>query len=145
MVGAQIAEGRGKRTSRRVLATEPTLRVEASVEEMATMLGVQGLSIITYVSTVKQDGSLYGEGEGVFAAPTGEMVTWKGIGVGRFSLDGSIRYTGSLSLNTSSPKLSSLNGISVVFEWDIDAQGNTHSKLFEFAAEGQSATIGIGR
>jgi hypothetical protein len=42
MLGLQIEEGRGKRTGRRVIATDPHLKVEASVEENVTLLGVDG-------------------------------------------------------------------------------------------------------
>ena len=137
MLGAQISEGRGKRTGRRVLATDP-LKVEASVEEMTTLRGVSGLTIITYTSCIKPDGSLHGEGAGVFASLEGDMVTFRGIGVGRFGERGSVHYTGSVSYTTSSPKLAALNGTSGVFEWDIDADGNTHSKIWEMTAAGAS-------
>jgi hypothetical protein len=136
MLGAQIEEGRGKRTARRVLATDPHLKIEASVEEMATFLGVEGLSIITYTAYTKPDGSLHGEGEGVFASLRGDTVTWKGVGVGRFAEGGSMQYCGSLSFVTTSEKLAKLNGVSGVFQWEIDAQGNTHSKIWELAPAG---------
>lgn len=138
MLGAQISEGRGKRTGRRVLATNP-VTVEASVEEMTTVRGISGLAIITYTSSIKPDGSLDGEGDGVFASLEGDIVTFKGIGVGRFGEGGSVHYTGSLSYTTSSPKLAALNGVSGAFEWDIDADGNTHSKVWEMASASQRA------
>lgn len=141
MLGAQIEEGHGKRTGRRVLATDP-LKVEASAEESATILGVAGMSIITYTASIKPDGSLDGAGDGVFLAPTGEMVTWKGIGVGRMVAGGSIQYCGSLSFNTTSPKFAQLNGVAGVFQWEIDAQGNTHSKIWEMAPAGASKGTG---
>jgi hypothetical protein len=138
MLGAQIEEGRGKRTGRRVIATQPSLKVEASVEEAATFLGLEGMSIITYTSTIKPDGSLDGEGLGAFASGKGDILTWKGVGVGRFGEGGSIHFSGSLSFTTTSQKLATLNGISGVFQWDIDAQGNTHSVMWELAAAGAS-------
>ena len=142
MLGEQIEEGRGKRTGRRIVATDP-LKVEATAEEMTTLLGVQGMSIITYTSCIKPDGSLHGEGEAAFATPEGDLVTWKGIGVGRFGEGGSVNYCGSLSFTTTSPKLARLNGVSGVFQWAIDAQGNTHSKMWELAPAGAS-TKGAG-
>lgn len=137
MIGAQIEEGRGKRTGRRVLATQPSIKVEASAEETMTLLGVEGTSIITYTASIKHDGSIDGEGEGIFVSQ-GATVTWKGIGVGRLQENGSILYTGSLSFNTTSEKLAKLNQLSGVFEWEIDAQGNTHSKMWEFVAASAS-------
>jgi hypothetical protein len=143
MLGVQIEEGRGKRTARRVIVTDPHLKVEASAEETGKLLGVDGQSIITYVSYTKPDGSLHGEGEGVFVSAQGDLVTWKGIGVGRFGEGGSINYCGSLSFTTTSQRLARLNGISGVFQWEIDAQGNTHSKIWELAPMGVSQAAGV--
>lgn len=136
MLGKQIAEGRGKRTVRRVISTDPHFKIEASVEETAKFLNVEGMSIITYIASTKPDGSLEGEGGGVFASREGDLVTWKGTGVGRFAEGGAIQYCGSLSFTTTSQKLAALNGISGVFQWEIDAQGNTHSQIWELAPAG---------
>ena len=141
MIGEQVEEGKGKRTGRRVIALDP-LKIEATVEEMTTLLGHQGMSIITYTSGTKPDGSLDGEGNAVFATLEADMVTWKGLGVGRFGEGGSIHYSGSVSFTTTSPKFTKLNGVSGVFQFEIDAQGNTHSKIWEFATA--SATKGAG-
>jgi hypothetical protein len=54
-----------------MIATERNLQLEPSVEETATFLGVQGMSIVTYRAHTKPDGRLSGEGEGVFASPQG--------------------------------------------------------------------------
>src|SRR5438128_192137 len=117
MLGEQIGEGRGKRTARRVVCTEPIFKVEVSFEDMTKLLGVDGMNIGTYLSWPKPDGSLHGEGEGVFATVDGEMVTWKGIGVGRFGAAGAVGYRGMLSYSTRSQKLAKLNTIAGVFEF----------------------------
>jgi hypothetical protein len=133
MLGTQIGQGTGKRTGRRVIATKPALEIEANVEEQTTLLGIQGQNIITYHATIKPDGSLGGQGEGAFATPDGDIVTWQGTGVGRFLEGGAVQYCGSLSYTTSSKKLMKLNGVSGVFQFSIDAEGNTHSETFELA------------
>jgi hypothetical protein len=138
MLGPQIEEGHGKRTGRRIITTEPGLKVEATVEEKMRLLGVEGGTIITYISSIKPDGSLHGEGEGAFMSRQGDRVTWRGTGVGRFTEDGAIHYCGSVSFNTTSPKFTKLNAISGVFQWEIDPEGNTHSKIWEFAPAGVS-------
>ena len=132
MNGEQIGEGQGKRTARRVICTEPHFKVEVSFEEMTKLLGIEGMNIGTYVSWPKPDGSLHGEGEGVFASADREMVTGKGIGVGRLGAGGAVSYRGTLSYSTSSQKLTKLNGIAGVFEFEVDANGNTHSKIWEW-------------
>jgi hypothetical protein len=143
MLGQQIEDGRGKRTSRRVISTDPDFKIEASVEERATFLGIEGVNIITYVASTKSDGSLEGEGGGVFASPQGDVVTWKGTGVGRFREGGAIQYCGALSFRTTSQNLASLNGIAGVFQWEIDPQGNTHSTMWELAPAGADEEVGV--
>jgi hypothetical protein len=142
MLGSQIGEGKGKRTGRRVIATTPYVQIEATVEETTTMLGIQGMNIITYHASTKPDGSLDGQGEGVFMTPDGDTVSWKGIGVGRFGAGGSLQYCGSLSYTTASKKFLRLNGIAGVFQWEIDAQGNTHSQIWEMAPASATTTRG---
>jgi hypothetical protein len=102
MLGEQIGEGRGKRTARRVLETDPQFSVEVSFEDTSKMLGVDGMNIGTYTSGNKPDGSLYGEGKGVFATMDGDIVTWKGIGIGRLLAGGAVSYRGCLSYSTAS-------------------------------------------
>jgi hypothetical protein len=132
MLGDQIGEGRGKRTARRVVSTENPFSIEVSFEDLTTLLGVQGMTIGTYVSGPKPDGSLHGTGEGVWATADGDMVTWKGIGIGKFGAGGSVSYRGCLSYSTPSTKLARLNGLAGVFEFEVDADGSTVSKIWEW-------------
>ncbi len=132
MIGDVIAEGQGKRTGRRVTATEPQFVVEVSFEEATKLLGVEGMNIGTYTSSNKPDGSLYGEGEGVFATMDGEFVTWHGMGVGRFQAGGAVSYRGSLSYRTTSAKLARINAVAGVFEFEVAADGSTKSKAWEW-------------
>jgi len=132
MLGEQISEGRGKRTARRVVATDPQLRIEVSFEDTSKVLGVDGMNIGTYTAGNKPDGSLYGEGQGAFATKDGEIMTWKGIGIGRLLAGGAVSYRGCLSFSSASAKLARLNSIAGVFEFEVDAAGNTHSKIWEW-------------
>jgi hypothetical protein len=132
MLGEQISEGRGKRGGRRVVSTEPQFRVEVSFEESTKVLGVEGLNIGTYVSMNKPDGSLYAEGQGVFASFTGDTVTWKAMGVGRLLPSGAVSYRGALSWSTESQKLASLNTMAGVYEFEVDVNGGTQSKIWEW-------------
>ena len=132
MLGEPIGGGQGNRTGRRVIATEPNFKVEVSFEENSKLLGVEGINIGTYVSWTKPDGSLHGEGEGVFATLDGETVTWRGVGVGRYGQNGAIRYGGCVSYRTASSKLAKLNSFAGVFEFEVDNSGNTQSKVWEW-------------
>jgi hypothetical protein len=133
MLGPLIGEGRGQRTGRRVVAVEPEAKVEVSFEEKITVLGFEGMSIGTYVSVVRADGSLHGSGEGIYMTNEGDSVTWKGLGVGRLDAGGSVAYSGSLSYNTNAQRLAKLNGVSGIFQFEVDPEGNTHSKAWELA------------
>jgi hypothetical protein len=132
MLGENIGEGKGKRTGRRVVSTSPLFKIEVTFEDITTLLGAQGMNIGTYVSGPKPDGSVHGEGEGVFQTMEGDLVTWKGIGVGRFGTAGSVSYRGVVSYSTTSQRLSRLNTIAAAFEFEVDGAGNTQSKFFEW-------------
>ncbi|PYV25491.1 MAG: hypothetical protein DMG24_09160 [Acidobacteria bacterium] len=132
MLGELIGELRGKRTARRVLSTDSGFKVEVSFEESGKMLGIDVNDIGTYCSQTRPDGSLYGEGQGVLLTRDGEMATWKGQGVGKFLGGGAVSYRGALYFSTASPKLSRLNPVAAVFEYEVEPDGNTHTKLWEW-------------
>jgi len=62
----------------------------------------------------------------------GNSATWKGQGVGRFLEGGAVSYRGAVYYSSASPGLARLNSVAAVFEFDVDAEGNTHSKLWEW-------------
>lgn len=131
MLGEVIGELHGKRTGRRILSTDP-LKVEVSVEDSGKLLGIDANSIVTYWSQTRPDGSLYGEGQGIVITQEGEMATFKGQGVGKLGPGGAVSYRGAVYYSTASAKLSRLNSIAAIFEFDVDATGNTHSKFWEW-------------
>lgn len=131
MQGELLGETTGKRIVRRVLSTEPP-KVEVSFEDSGKMLGIDTTGFGTYSSVVRPDGTLYGEGEGVTITQSGEMITWKGSGLGKFKEHGAVSYRGILYYRTASEKLARLNTVAGVFEYEVDAQGNTRSKVWEW-------------
>lgn len=132
MLGEQIGELRGKRTSRRVVSVESGFKVEVTFEDRGKMLGVEGGNIGTYQSMPRPDGTLCGEGQEVFLTSDGETVTWKGIGTGRFTGGGAVSYRGAHTYSTMSKKFARLNAIAGVFEFEVDADGNTSTKIWEW-------------
>ena len=46
--------------------------------------------------------------------------------------DGSISYRGATYVQTTSPKWARLNSVAVLFEFEVDAQGNTRAQLYEW-------------
>jgi len=131
MLGEVVEEGRGKRIVRRVLSTSP-LKVEVTFEGVGKLLGTDVAEMGTYWSSVRPDGSLYGEGEGAYMGSSGDIVTWKGAGVGVLGAGGAVSYRGGLYYWTTSQAFARLNTVAGVFEFEIDAQGNTHGKTWEW-------------
>ena len=132
MLGEMVGESRGKRTARRVLSTSPGFKVEVSFEDSGKLLGNEFNGITTYWSGGRPDGSLYGEGEGVFLFQNGESATLKGAGVGTLKPGGAVSYRGAVYFSTASQTLARLNTVAAVFEFEVDADGNTHSKYWEW-------------
>ena len=131
MLGNQIYTGSGKRTGRRVVSIRP-VNVEVSFEDAGKLLEQEGINIGTYASIPRADGTLAGDGQGVFAAADGSIVTWRGIGTGTVGEGGALSYRGTLTFETASTELSRLNGIAGAFEFDVDAAGNTQTKIWEW-------------
>ena len=132
MLGEQLGEARGKRTGRRVLSVDGGFKVEVAFESNGKLLGLDNMEVGTYWSESTPDGTLYGEGQGVVITHEGEVATWKGAGVGKFVGGGAVSYRGAIYYRTTSPKLARLNGCATVFEFDVDPEGNTHAKLWEW-------------
>ena len=131
MLGEMIGETTGKRLVRRALGTNPP-SVEVSFEESGKILGIATSGFGTYTSVVRADGSLYGEGQGGFSTVDGEMVVWKGAGQGKFGPGGALSYRGMLFFQTSSPKLARLNSTPGAFEYEVDPEGKTKTKIWEW-------------
>jgi hypothetical protein len=132
MLGEQIVEGKGRRSARRVVTTDPRLKVEVSFEDRSRLLGVDGANIGTYTSSTRPDGTLEGEGQGVFASVDGKLVTWKGVGNGRYLTNGTLSYRGALIFSATSEPFSRLNAVAGVFEFEVDAEGNTRTTIWEW-------------
>ena len=62
----------------------------------------------------------------------GEMISWKGSGLGKFGPGGAISYRGILYYRTPSKKLALQNDTCGVSDYEVDPSGNTHSKVWEW-------------
>jgi hypothetical protein len=136
-LGELIIEDRGKITGQRVLDVEGP-KIESSFAMEGKYKGAEGTNIGTYSSVLRQgEGGavMYGEGQGIVTTRDGqEMATWTGQGIGRFSSPGKISFRGSLFFRTNSKdgKLSFLNNLVGVFEYEVDEMGNCSSKVWEW-------------
>lgn len=133
MQGERIGESSGKVTARRVLPNPgggPMM--ETSFEATGKLLNVEERETGTYSSVVRPDGTLFGEGQGVIMGKGGEVATWVGQGVGTIKKDGAVSYRGAVYYQTSAPAWSRLNSVAAIFEYEVDAQGNSRAQLWEW-------------
>jgi len=131
MLGEQIGEATGKRVLRRILSIDPP-QAEVTFEDSGTMLGVGVTQSGTYTSVIRADGTVFGDGQGMLITVDGEMILWKGSGIGRFGAGGSVSYRGMIYYQTASQKLARLNGMCGAFEFDVDGAGATSAKVWEW-------------
>jgi hypothetical protein len=133
MLGELIYEQKGKVTGQRVLDVSPP-RVETSFSATGSLKGGSTVSEMgTYWSEARPSGMLYGEVVGITMTKDGtEVATWKGGGIGRMSA-GKVSFRGALYWHTSSNgTLAALNNVVGVFEYEVDEQGNTSAKVWEW-------------
>lgn len=133
MQGEKIGEGSGKVISQRVLPNQGGgPKMETSFRASGTLLRVNETERGTYWSVVRPDGTLYGEGQGIIMGSDGDVATWVGQGVGTIKKDGAVSYRGAIYHQSSSPRWSRLNSVAAIFEYEVDAEGNTRAQLWEW-------------
>lgn len=112
--------------------TNPRFEVSAP-SGSGTLAGADVQSMATYSAELREDGTIYGEcpNSGVVMASDG-VATFRASGIGAFTEDGGTSFKGIVYFQTSAPSLSSLNGAAVVYNWDVDAEGNATWELWEW-------------
>jgi hypothetical protein len=135
-LGELIGEDRGKMTGERVLDVQVP-KMETSFTMEGNYRGTLCTDVGTYTSVLREGGVLYGEGQGIVTTKDGQgIATWTGQGIGRFIGPGRVSFRGSLFFRTPSMsqggKLSYLNNIVGVFEYEVDEAGNCSSKTWEW-------------
>jgi hypothetical protein len=135
-LGEQIGEASGKVTGQRVLNVGGTPKMETSFAMEGIYRGTPCKDVGTY-SAVLNEGVLHGEGQGIVFSKDGQgTASWTGQGIGRFIDPGKVSFRGSLFYRTPSAseggKLSFLNNIVGVFEYEVDGIGNCSVKIWEW-------------
>jgi hypothetical protein len=138
-LGELIGEGSGKTTGNRVLDVEGP-KIETSFAMTGKYRGgIKTLELGTYCSVMRdgsETGVMYGEAQGVITSRDGQgMATWTGQGIGRFTGPGKISFRGSIfyrATSTGGGKLSFLNNLVGVFEYEVDEEGNSSVKVWEW-------------
>lgn len=133
MLGEKIGEEKGKVISRRVLPNPGgPPKMEVSFQATGSLLGVSTSDTGTYVATMRPDGTLFGEGQGIVMGKGGEAGTWCGQGVGTLKKDGAVSYRGAIYFQSASPAWTRLNNLAVVYEYEVDAHGETKAQDWEW-------------
>ena len=133
MLGNKLGEDMGKITGQRVLdATGP--KVEVSFSAVGTYAGIDCTNTGTYWTIPIAADTLYGEGKGVLMPKNDfDMLSYTGPGIGSITGPGKARFRGSVFYKTSlTGKLSALNNLVGVFEYEIDASVNTFNQVWEW-------------
>ena len=133
MLGEQIGDIRGQTISTHVL---PDLglgpRLEVTDQGLGTLCGEHVTSTVTYVGTLRPNGTLQGEGTGIVMTDKGEAATFHGVAVGTFVRPGVMSWRGSLFYETQAPSLQRLNGIAALVEYTVDEGGKSEGHLYEW-------------
>ena len=134
LTGDCIFEESGTVTGIRVLPSSAgTPKTEASLQSSGKLLGMAHTSVATYWSESRPDGSLYGEALGILTTADGAVATYTAQGVARPPEAGTAKWRGATYFYSSSPKLSQLNGVAIVFEYEVDAkEGKSSGKGWEW-------------
>ena len=130
MLGDLIVEERSKTTGVRVL---PDGKVEQSAQGSGKAWGVEYNSVETFMTTFRPDGTLWFEGQGISTTKDGDAVMFRGSGLGRSTGPGwSSAGRGTIYFQTQSQRLAKANQTVGVFEFESDAEGNGHVKIWEW-------------
>ena len=135
-LGDQVGESSGKITGTRVLTPvggEQQVQMEVSFQGSGNMLGEEITDTATYLQVVRPGGVFYGEGDALWITSDGESAHFAGFGVGtptggfpagHFAVCGSVQ--------TASEKLTRLNSVAIVAEYDVDEHGGYRWTLWEW-------------
>jgi hypothetical protein len=135
VIGEKIGETNGKINSLRVISCPSSghTKVECSVQASGKLLGADINELATYWSAPRPNGTFYGEGNGIITTKDGEIITWKGTGVGRPTGRGNgMSWRATCYYETSSTKLSRINNTVGLIQYETDENNNTKASTFEW-------------
>ncbi len=133
MIGEMIGELTGKIVGTRIIRChDGELKMEKSIESKGKVLGMD----VTFIATIKfkerPQGGMYAEGNGIMMTPKGEKVILHGSGVSIEGKGTGMAMRGIRYAQTTSPSLSRLNNVALVFEMESMPDGTSHDKWWEW-------------
>jgi hypothetical protein len=135
MLGEMIGEFHGKSTGMRVLPGDDYryIKMEISYAGQGTLLGEPAQDMGTLETFERVPGQTYGTGQGMLFGAGGGVI-YNQHGIGRMTGEGMsthVMFSAACQAPTEGP-LARLNGVLLVGEQDIDAEGNMTTRLYEW-------------
>ena len=135
MLGDQIGD-RTRQGDRMPKCFDPKRRgpgIEATFEAAGEILGVE--SFDNGHCTPRpcgQNGTVYGEGQGVVKGANGQMASWVGQGIGELGAEkrSVIAARSTTRARRRSGRVS--NGVAAIYDYEVDEQGNSDAKMWEW-------------
>lgn len=136
MLGEIVLESSGRITNVKVLENAgERSKIEVTVQGQGKLLGTGMAEMASYWQEIRPGHVLYGEGGPVWMTDEGDVLSWKGFGVGRPTGPGfSARFAVAGAIQTSSERYAGLAGSALVGEYNVDEQGNYTWTLWEWKA-----------
>ena len=133
MIGDMIGELTGKIVGQRVIRRRyGELKIERSMESKGKILGMD----VTFIATVqlreRPQGGMYVEGNGIMMTMKGEKVILHGSGISIAEKGAGMSMRGVRYAQTTSPSLSRLNNVALVYEIETMSDGTIHDKWWEW-------------
>ncbi len=129
----------GRIIGQRVLAVTPQPQLEFSFMANASInnggdVVVNAVNTGTSISTLNADGTFRGEGQGILRTQGGDVATWTNQVVGSITPEGTIitRGVGIWSTPSTTGELAFMNNMIIVFEVQIDREGNLSAREWEW-------------
>ena len=95
MLGERIGELNGQTIGTRILTDEGRgPRMEVTDHATGVLYGIQVTSTVTYIGTLRPNGTITGEGTGFVLTADGHSANFRGTGVGTFTRPGAISWRG---------------------------------------------------
>jgi hypothetical protein len=136
MLGDKVGESAGKATSMKMLPGDDYryLKMEMTIQESGKVFGIDATNMGTYTAFERVPGQIYGEGQGIVMTSDGESAIWNGHGIGRMTGQGmgmSFRFSVAYQAGQTG-KLARLNNVLVIGEHEVDGEGNTQTRYWEW-------------
>ena len=124
MLGDQLGEVTGQVSGFRIVKTDTGPRVETNFEGQGTFCGQNITEIVTYWATPRMDGTFFGGADGMIVTADVQSAIYTGSGVGRMKGENlAAQWRGALYYQSFSPAFANLSVVTVVFEFEIAADG----------------------